>query len=370
MASSQDPGFAAVYALQARIEISRYWFQSADQDTLGRAEKLLDQARDLDPEALEIHLAEGFFHYWGQRDYAQSLTAIDHALRIAPGDADTQALRGLVLRRMGRLKESVEWLTAAAVADPRNPIHQIELAIMTLRSGNPAAARGRLVKALEIDPGSAYATTQLARIDVETSGDLSAAEARLRDIPVENWIAKPFRWWLAIARGDTAQALTLSGVGDNFDSPSAQIYFHPAMLRGLALRAANVAQGARSAFDQARRELQADLAKRPDDGNRLLALCMVLNGLQERDAAVKVCAKADQLRAPDAWALSNDFRNLARLIGGDRMGALEGVEQRLSQRIGGFPLRYDLNPLYSELHAEPRFIAAIKLYREVMGEAL
>jgi hypothetical protein len=51
------------------------------------------------------------------------------------------------------------------------------------------------------------------------------------------------------------------------------------------------------------------------------------------------------------------------------MGALEAVEQRLSQRAGIFPLRYDLSPLYADLHAEPRFIAAMQRYREFIGKA-
>ncbi len=369
VASGRDPNFAAAYALQARIETFRYWFGGAEEASLARAAKLLEQARALDPEAQELHLADGYFHYYGYRDYAQSLIAIDHALRIAPGDADTQALRGFVLRRMGRVDEAMAWLSAAVVADPRNATYQIELAIMEKRSGHLDAARARLAKALEIEPGSAYAGTQLAMIDVEASGDLDDAEGRLGSIPIENTTAKFGRWWLALARGDTAQAIILSGVGESYDSQSAQIYFHPAMLRGIVLKTTNDADGALAEFNEARRALQAELAERPQEGRRLLALCVVLNGLQDLEAAAPVCAEADRLRAPDAWALSNEFRNIARLLGGDREGALEGVERSLSQRLGGFPLRYDLSPLYAELHAEPRFISAIRRYREFMGDA-
>jgi TolB-like protein len=371
VASERDPGFAAAHALQSRIEISRYWFQGADEEALLRAGKRLDQARALDPEALELYLAEGYFHYWGQRDYAQSLIAIDKALRIAPGDADTQALRGFVLRRMGRFEQAEGALRASVVADPRNPISQIELAVMEMRSGDPAAARIRLGKALELgnDAGSSYALTQLARIDVESSGDLEAAVARLSGVPLQGSTDKVNRWWLAIAQGDTERALLLSDIGENVDSQSSQIYFHPDMLRGLALRAANDTAAAQAAFGKARRDLQADLAKRPHQGRRLLAQCVVLSGLQDLDAAAPVCEQADQLRAADAWSLGSEFRTLARLMSGDRMGALEAVEQRLSQRAGIFPLRYDLNPLYADLHAEPRFIAAMQRYREFMGES-
>ena len=36
---------------------------------------------------------------------------------------------------------------------------------------------------------------------------------------------------------------------------------------------------------------------------------------------------------------------------------------------GVLPLRYDLRPLYAELHNEPRFMAAMQRYREFMSES-
>ncbi len=369
IALAEDPDFAAAYAMQARIEIANHWFRGADSDALRRADLALTKARTLDPDAVEVLLSEGYFHYWGYRDYAKALESIDRALVIAPGDADIQGLRAFVLRRMGRFDEARAGLRDAVLADPLNLTYRTDLALMELRNGRAGAAREALEAALAIDPGFAYAHLNLALLDVELGGDLASARTRMAKHISDASIAQILGWWLAVAQGDTALALKLSTIGSDADSQTLQMYLHPAMFRGLALWAAKDIPAARVQFELARGELQADLDARPDQPRRLLALCVVLSGLEETEKAAPVCAEADRLQAPDAWSAATQFRDLAPLLGGDLDGALQKIEQSLSRPAGGLPLRYDLSPLYARLHDQPRFIAAMQRYREFVSES-
>ena len=112
-----DPRFAAAWAELAR---TRSWLLGYGSDDWDGTEEALGQATALAPGSFETEMGEGYYRYYGQRDYGSALDRFTAAGRLRPTDVDAIQARSLILRRLGRWDESVELLEQAAALDPRN----------------------------------------------------------------------------------------------------------------------------------------------------------------------------------------------------------------------------------------------------------
>ena len=74
----------------------------------------------VDPELGTGHLAMGYYHYWGKRDYDRARAEFTAALRRRPSDGDALYGLGAVSRRQGRWTEAVASLCGVADLDPRS----------------------------------------------------------------------------------------------------------------------------------------------------------------------------------------------------------------------------------------------------------
>ena len=68
-ALERDPGFAAAYAMQARMYLARYWFRTPDPRYRDLAWEAIEKGRALDPDLPELDISEGRYYYWGFLDY-------------------------------------------------------------------------------------------------------------------------------------------------------------------------------------------------------------------------------------------------------------------------------------------------------------
>jgi adenylate cyclase len=116
-----DPSYAAAYAelgLSLIEAVASGWteFIADDRD---RAEKLGLKALSLDPSSTAAYrlLAEVDFQ---RRRFDLALGHTDRALEINPSDADSSALRGIILAWAGRAAECLPWLEGALRLDPAN----------------------------------------------------------------------------------------------------------------------------------------------------------------------------------------------------------------------------------------------------------
>ena len=124
----RDATFVPALCLLARTHLGFIWFgfdQSAAR--LQLAEQAIDAAARQQPNASDVHLARGYYHYWGEREYEAALIELEIARRAAPDDADVTFLIGSIQRRLGRWDEATRHFEAAAALDPRNINLQIDL---------------------------------------------------------------------------------------------------------------------------------------------------------------------------------------------------------------------------------------------------
>ena len=116
-----DPSYAAAYAELglSLIEANASGWSEFVANDLDRAEKLGQKTLSLDPASTAAYrlLAEVDFQ---RRRFDLALGHTDRSLEINPSDADSSALRGIILAWAGRAAESLPWLEGALRLDPAN----------------------------------------------------------------------------------------------------------------------------------------------------------------------------------------------------------------------------------------------------------
>jgi len=169
-----DSAFALAWARLARAEAFVYWFagdRSAAQ--LGRIEESARKALSLAPELPEAHIAMGYYHYWGHRDYSAALDEFATAAKSEPNNAEVADVVALVLRRQGKWDEAVTNFRRAAALDPRSIEYLLDLAhtyFLMRRYGDAERALDRAT-ALAPDSPSIYALRMATYLSAEGSLD-------------------------------------------------------------------------------------------------------------------------------------------------------------------------------------------------------
>jgi eukaryotic-like serine/threonine-protein kinase len=138
-----DSTFALAWARLARAGAFLYWFKgdpSAEQ--LTRVEQAARRALALAPELPEAHVAMGYYHYWGRRDYTRALEEFSLAGQRDPNNAEVAYVAGAVLRRQGKWDQALASFKRAAELDPRSYSDLDELGVTyTLMRAYPEAER-------------------------------------------------------------------------------------------------------------------------------------------------------------------------------------------------------------------------------------
>ena len=123
-ATELDPEFGEAWAALSSALIGQYWEEGAE-DGVSPNEALVEESRQalaraqqLDPGTASTFMAESLFHYYGFRDYSSALIALGRAEAIAPNNVRVHAVRGYLLRRLGRVSEAADALLGAKELNP------------------------------------------------------------------------------------------------------------------------------------------------------------------------------------------------------------------------------------------------------------
>jgi serine/threonine-protein kinase len=123
-----DSNFALAWAKLSEARAYNFWQRyDPSRQQLALAQHAAERAAALEPDLPEAHLAMGFYHYWGHRDYDRALKEFAFTERMQPNNADVVEAIGLVQRRQGRWQESIASLKRAVELDPLSYGNLIEL---------------------------------------------------------------------------------------------------------------------------------------------------------------------------------------------------------------------------------------------------
>ena len=179
-AVARDPTFVPALCLLVRTNLELYWFGfDRTPARRERAQKALEAAARLHPDAGEVHFARGLFYYWGSRDYAPALAELALARRALPNDADVVYFIGGIERREGRWDDATRHFEEGVSMDPRNPITRVRLGInytMQRRYGDAARTFDAL---LAWKPNEWVYERFRATVDIMARGDLRRTQSSL-----------------------------------------------------------------------------------------------------------------------------------------------------------------------------------------------
>lgn len=382
-AIEEDAEFALAFAELGSVHgwfVLRRWDYSPARREA--AKQAAFRAFELDPELPESHFSLGTYFYRVEKDYPKALEEFRKAEGGLRSDGFLALLRGYVHRRAGEWDLALEALEAAEAADPNStvPLFQLGIAYQKLRRFDEAYSYFQRVEQLE--PWRAYWIKRLALYrDGDTAPWAAWAEAE-KDF-YSLWYLKYLsrNWEGADNALDELAKMGSQSVGrigilwvdaDTSGRPNPgttqvdSLFFEGqdrklpiSLLRAFTYHAAGRNLDARSEFQAAKRQLEAELPELPDDERVHKSLALAYAGLEMRDEALESARKAAELMPMSRDAMSGAFylEGLAQVHAmlGEADAAIEQLEIILSNPGVATKATIRMDPRYDLIRDDPRF---------------
>jgi len=367
-AISLDPNFVAAYVGLVRahaVMVNHGYDPSEERRRMARA--ALDRAVELAPDAPEVWLARGEYHYLVHLDYDQAQTALETAEAGIPENPQVLEVMGFLYRRLGRWDEALERFhrILRLYPDDIRAAHFLGQTYHLAHRYREAAPYIDLTIALAPDEHSGY--RHKARLYWAWTGDLAAARAALESIPAsQSSHPEVVRAWVSQELYEGRYTTALRRLqGKNSRSASAS---HLAMLLEARLfDLAGDSERARQAYETARIALEETLRGHPRDEVRYPMLRGWLGiayaGLGRRDNAIREGEAAAAVRplALDGLLAPQRLQDLALIytMVGERDAALDVIETLLSVPSWQSVSLLNIDPRWAPLRDHPRYRALI-----------
>ena len=354
-----DPEFGGAWARLSIAQTMRYRrIPRARDSLLLEAKAAADSASRLEPDLGAGHLALGYYHYWGRREYEQARSEFAAALRTNPSDADALYGLGAVSRRQGRWDEAVSNLCRGADLDPRSASKAWDCGLAMFFTRDYPGAERYFDRSIVLDPSNAFAYTSKARLQLAWHGDVE----RAREI-VDQARGRVELATLASGLNDAAflvadstwtedlERLTLR---DFEDSPVD--YF---AWKGLWYHARGEPTRERAAWDSLLVAARRAARERPSSDEPWVGSALAYAGLGRAAEAWQAMARAEQalpLARDHAWGADRAVyftQCYARLGDADRVVA--ELERLLAIPSPISPARLRVDPAYASIATDPRF---------------
>ena len=363
-----DPKFALGWA-RAAIAHSRAYWGGYDR-TAARAEKAkiaTEKAKELQPELGETFLARGYYEYLIARDYDVAWAAFKDALARLPNNSDTLIALSLIERRKGKWPEALAHQEKAAQRDPQNIAVLSQLAISYFALKRFSDAHAMVDRLLALAPDNPQVLAGLARLCL-VEGNLEGAEKAMRSVPpvANNDYVFELQVRLALIARRYDDAIRLLEAA--FAQPPATLGTFTGQYRYLLAFSKELSgdpAGARSTYEEARRELEKQLQDQADSPEAAMNLGFVQAALGNKEAALAAAQKAIDLRPTSVDAVAGSAAEEARARIQARVGETDAAIQELRrllkvtyvgpEQIPLTPAMLRLDPAWDPLRKDPRF---------------
>jgi serine/threonine-protein kinase len=328
------------------------------EERLELAKKAVDSALALQPDLPEAHLALGYYHYWGYREYDKALKEFAIAEKGLPNDPRVLLAEGFIWRRLGRFEEALANLTKAFQLNPRDGTVAFEVAYTHRNLRNYEEALTYINKAISLQPDA----TLYYSIKVMTfilMGDPKSARRILSNLPNPERAWLPWTYLEVYERNFDAALKYLSLPQERLFHAGPAIWSIDAW-RGSIYQHMGKAELAQIAYDSARVFLESHKEEYSEHVGYQATLATAYAGLGRKEEAIRI----GRLQG----ARSERDMALIYAMTGEYDAAIDLLEHVMS-----VPFEYESvatlsnHPWWDSLRDHPRFQALIKKYEKEHG---
>ncbi len=356
-----DPGFGLAWAGLAQHHALLYFNNwDATSGRLALAKAALDNAERLLPDDPRARLAAGYYRYYGLGDYQGAIEEFEEAARGLPNDSEVMQAIGFAQRRLGRLEDALDRLSAARGLDPQNVdlIDQIAETAQALRRYGPADEQWR--QAIALAPDRTVLYERRAENELRWRGDVASARAILESAPEPD--ASLFSW-------DRIGFLDLDLLEREYDAVLAELGGSPQddpvkeakrlLTLGLTARLAGRGEQAETALEASRGIFENLVFRSPESQRFKSGLGLALALLGRREAAIEAGTEAVEGSATDLFTGPRRRENLAAIYAwsNEPDRAIELLTDLLSQHYQASisPALLAIDPTWEPLRQDSRF---------------
>jgi TolB-like protein/Tfp pilus assembly protein PilF/predicted Ser/Thr protein kinase len=296
----RDPSFLQAYCQLAYAHEQLYFLGFDHTPTrLALAERAIERAFRLRPDAGETHLANARNLYHGRLDYDRALAELEVAQQTLPNDARIFGMIGYIQRRQGRWQESAQNLERASNLDPRNTetLQQIALSYGVLR--RYAEEKSVLDRALAIEPNDVSTKVALAAIQFHWKADTHSLHQAIDSLETSRAgvlsSAADEGLSCALAERDVATAENvLNTIGDT-PLTDYSVHLNRQLIEGFIAGMTKDDGNARALFTAARADQEKTVQAEPNYGPALCVLGLIDAALGRREEALREARRAVEL---------------------------------------------------------------------------
>lgn len=372
-AVARDPQFVRAYCKLGEMHLALY-FAGHDHTPARRewANTAIERAAQIQPDAGEVHLARARYFYHGFLDYDRARAELNIAGHTLPNEPAVCFLTALIDRRQGRFEEAISNFERAVGLDPRN-VYYVMTAGNTYNSLHRYREASRLhERALSISPRDDY----WVRIEgtfptLYGRADIRPLRRELDSILAEAPEAAPeissALFQCAVFERDSAaanRALAVLPPEGGRMAPGTNFSFPREWFVGLAARAFNDSEAARTAFIAAREVAEKIVRDQPDYAPAWGLLGRIDAGLGRKEDAIKEGRRACELLpiSKDAWAGPHNIKDLALIYAWTGESDLAFEQLALLAQKGLHYGELKLDPEWDALRTDPRFEKLLASY--------
>jgi adenylate cyclase len=363
-----DPGFAEAWAELSQVHSYLAFNTDRSSKRLEQARRAMEKAVALAPDLLSTRLAQAYFSYRCLEDYDTAFEQLNAAARVAPSFPEIFRIRGLLLRRKGKLPEAIEELKRALSLNPRIPelVWTIAETYGALRDYERADAY--FERAISLAPDEPFSYEQRAIVRLAWTGNLGEGRAILEDSPVHD---SPQLELAAVSfdlyERKYQQALTrLSPESVQKLSPSDHTRL--AALKVIALERLGDHRGALALAEVNLRDFKLRMAQYSRHPLFRVYLAMTLAELGQKEEAIAYVEQAVQQSEHDAFSgpmvLEGQAMVEATLNRRQEAVALLSRLLRTSYRRPTSVAALRLDPVWDPLRGDPGFEALLRLHKD------
>jgi non-specific serine/threonine protein kinase len=368
-----DPQFAAAYARISNIHSDMYWFYYDRSETrLEKSLEAIEKAEKFDPNLYILHTAKGWYYYHGFLDYDKALKEFYRSLEEQPNDEDAYMGIASVLRRQGKIEESVAMFEKSIAMNPRSSLNYDQLGETLFLLRRYDDARKYLERSISMAPDDAVAYPFLAWTLVLQQNNTKEARKLLEDHL--NNAGDRLDWFqYNLTRFDILDRKFDNALKelDKFDLMSNQFRYLPTeVLKAQVYGFKNENELKIRFYNEAVQIMKAKINEEPDDERHYGTLGIIYAGLGKKQEAIEYGKRGMDLLpvSKEAWRGSFRVEDMAIIytMVSEQEKAIDLLDQLLSRPYNLSVTMVKLDPTWDPLRNNPRFLSLLQKHSQNM----